>query len=1081
MRYLADLHIHSPFSRATSRQSTLAGLFAWARVKGIHVLGTGDFTHPGWFRQLREKLEPAEPGFFRLRDENAPPALAGVSPEEIPVRFVLTAEISSIYKRGGKVRKVHNILFAPDFESAARINGVLAGIGNIESDGRPILGLDSRDLLEIQLKAAPEGFLVPAHVWTPWFSLFGSKSGFDSVEECFGDLSGYIFALETGLSSDPDMNRMVSALDRYALISNSDCHSPSRLGRELNIFDTDFDFFSMRDALRNPGTGFLGTMEFFPEEGKYHFDGHRKCGVCLDPVETRRLKNLCPECGKPLTVGVHHRVLELADRDSPHYPDGSPRFGSLIPLPEVLGELFSCGPATKTVLGRYARVISTFGSEFNLLMKSPIEEIHRPFPLLAEAIRRIRESKVIRRPGYDGEFGVIKVFDENELESLRGQAGLFGPGKKRKTEKKTRQPLSKPVSRDDTQPPGTRGLNPEQAAAVRAEALKVLVSAGPGTGKTFTLVSRLLHLIDEVRAAPAGIAAITFTNRAADELRERHEKEAGPAARGVFVGTFHAFCLEWRRRDEPELAVAGPETRERVIRRIFPGRGRAELTEFSGELSGFLQALAGPGAGTPEECPPDIRKYLDDLRGRKAVDIDAVIPFFVDRLRGDTAFREAVAAAVGHLLIDEFQDLNAAQYEMVRIMSGHAGVFAIGDPDQAIYGFRGSDPAFFMDFAREAETLSLRRNYRSSTRVLEAAAGVIEHNGRNPEPLRAESGRTGFIRYHRAPTPAAEAEFVVRGIEEIMGGISHFSINSGRGGEPRAGGTGFSDIAVLVRLLRQAGEITGALERRGIPFQLVGSTPFFMAPEMRAACYFVRAAAGDPDTSIYLALLGELKGVGPALMDRLEELPLRCGDFFGRAMESGLPPAARKTLIAARDALDSFRRSYASDPAAALAGAFSFLRIDPSAQGPCRFIDLALALGGGLEGFASHLEKQSLATVYDERAEAVSVMTLHASKGLEFPIVFITGLEEGLLPHARPDGGHADIEEERRLFYVGLTRAGEGLILTSSQSRTLYGGTRTQRESRFLGEIPPRLVERSTEAPIRTKKNSSRQMNLFEP
>ena len=334
MDYIADLHIHSPYSRATSPESNLAGLAGWARVKGIQVLGTGDFTHPGWFRRLKEELEPAEPGLFRLKNEAviASP-LPGVPHLAGTVRFLLSAEISSIYKRHGVVRKVHNLLYVPDFASAERLNAKLAGIGNIESDGRPILGLDSRDLLEILLEQAPEGFLVPAHIWTPWFSLFGSKSGFDAIEECFDDLTPHVFALETGLSSDPDMNRLISGLDRFALISNSDCHSPSKLGREANLFSTGLDFFSLRDAIKgNRRETFRATVEFFPEEGKYHADGHRACHVCLDPVESRRLGLTCPVCGRPLTVGVYHRLMELADREEPLYREDSPEVFSLIPL-----------------------------------------------------------------------------------------------------------------------------------------------------------------------------------------------------------------------------------------------------------------------------------------------------------------------------------------------------------------------------------------------------------------------------------------------------------------------------------------------------------------------------------------------------------------------------------------------------------------------------------------------------------------------------------------------------------------------------------------------------------------------------
>ncbi|MEA5115694.1 MAG: endonuclease Q family protein [Geobacteraceae bacterium] len=426
MDYIADLHVHSPFSRATSISSDPAGLSAWARIKGIHVIGSGDFTHPGWLSRLKEELEPAEPGFYRLVDKDVPSPFPGISLPDSPVRFMLSAEISCIYKKHGSVRKVHNLIYLPDFESAERVASRLRRIGNIESDGRPILGLDSRNLLEIVLEEAPEGFLVPAHIWTPWFSLFGSKSGFDTVEECFGDLHSEVFALETGLSSDPAMNRMVSALDRFALISNSDCHSPSRLGREANIFSTGFDFFSLRDSLKeNSRKTFRGTIEFFPEEGKYHLDGHRGCEVCLEPKETRRLNGRCPVCGRPVTVGVLHRVKELADREHAVFRPESPDVFSMVPLPEIIGEIRAVGPASKEVAHFYCSLISRFGSEFGLLVFASIDEIRKESSLLAEAIRRLREGQVIRYPGYDGLFGAIKLFREDEIHGLAEGDSLF--------------------------------------------------------------------------------------------------------------------------------------------------------------------------------------------------------------------------------------------------------------------------------------------------------------------------------------------------------------------------------------------------------------------------------------------------------------------------------------------------------------------------------------------------------------------------------------------------------------------------------------------------------------------------------
>lgn len=431
MEFVADLHIHSCYSRATSKASHITALAAWARIKGVHVLGTGDFTHPGWFKELRETLQPAEPGFFRLKDtvkrDFSSLLHPNISTETIPSRFVLTAEISSIYKRGGTVRKVHNILFVPDFVSAENLTRRLAAIGNLESDGRPILGLDSRDLLEILLETAPDGFLVPAHIWTPWFSLFGSKSGFDCLEDCFGDLSEHVFALETGLSSDPEMNRRISALDNYTLISNSDCHSPAKLCREANIFDTEFDYYSMRDAIKTPCDSqgkqrFTATIEFYPEEGKYHHDGHRKCNFCCAPDAGRSLSNRCPVCGKAMTVGVLSRVMELTDRTEAVYPKGSPGVFSLIPLPEIISEITGVGVNSKTVMHHYLKCVECFGSELNILMQTPLQDLARGYsPLLVEAVRRLRLKQVHRRPGYDGEFGVVTLFGDKEKEKYAAQ------------------------------------------------------------------------------------------------------------------------------------------------------------------------------------------------------------------------------------------------------------------------------------------------------------------------------------------------------------------------------------------------------------------------------------------------------------------------------------------------------------------------------------------------------------------------------------------------------------------------------------------------------------------------------------
>ena len=427
MDFIADLHTHSHYARATSKACCLEELQHWAQLKGVRIVGTGDFTHPQWFQELERKLEPAEPGLFRLRAEFARHADAEV-PESCrsEVRFILSAEISSIYKRDERTRKVHSLLLVPDFAAASEINTKLAALGNIASDGRPILKLDPRDLLKITIEASADAIFIPAHIWTPWFSMLGSKSGFDSPAECFGDMERHIFAVETGLSSDPPMNWRVSSLDRYTLLSNSDLHSPRNLARNANLFRCEPDFFAIRDALRDKDPERLGgTIDLFPEEGKYHLDGHRKCGVCMVPEESLARDNLCPACGKPLVLGVLHRVMALADRDANIRPANAIDHEYIIPLPELLGELLKRGPNTKTVQRVYHALLAKHGCELRILRELPTESLGGcDAPLFQEAIRRVRERRVVRQAGFDGQYGVVHVFHPGEMDKLLQTSGI---------------------------------------------------------------------------------------------------------------------------------------------------------------------------------------------------------------------------------------------------------------------------------------------------------------------------------------------------------------------------------------------------------------------------------------------------------------------------------------------------------------------------------------------------------------------------------------------------------------------------------------------------------------------------------
>ena len=431
MKFVADLHVHSKFSRATSKDMTFDTMACWARAKGVRLLATGDFTHPEWLFLMKEKLEPAGNGFLRFRNGVQPPEnsnLKSFAPSAGEVAFVLSTELSFIYSKLGKVRKIHLLLLAPDLESVEKINTKLAGVGNLRSDGRPILGMDVKAFLRMIAAACPRCAVIPSHIWTPWFSLFGANSGFDAIEECFEEMTPFLFALETGLSSDPPMNRRLSALDRFALVSNSDAHSPSKIGRESNVFDTEFSYAGLIGALRSKDPAkFLHTVEFFPEEGKYYYDGHRKCGVVFAPGESLAHNDICPKCGKKLTIGVMHRVEELADRSSEaEAPFRTPHL-SLVPLNEIVAEALGKSPDCQSVWDVAFRFIREFGDEYKVLAEVPVADLLRVAPeRVGEGVDRMRKGRIRIDPGHDGEYGSIRLFDDGPDSAEDGpQMSLF--------------------------------------------------------------------------------------------------------------------------------------------------------------------------------------------------------------------------------------------------------------------------------------------------------------------------------------------------------------------------------------------------------------------------------------------------------------------------------------------------------------------------------------------------------------------------------------------------------------------------------------------------------------------------------
>lgn len=428
MKFVADFHIHSHYSRATSKDMNIISLTKWGQLKGINVIGTGDFTHPRWLKELEDTLEPAEPGLYKLKPEYESSISAQVPNScRSQMRFVLTVEISTIYKKHDRVRKLHNLLIAPNFATVHKINAKLQTIGNLKADGRPILGLDAKELLKIALDASPDCLYIPAHAWTPWFAVFGSKSGFDSLEEAFDELTPYVYAIETGLSSDPAMNWRLSNLDNIALISNSDAHSPGKLGREANVFDTELSYPAIVQAIKtnNPQT-FPYTIEFFPEEGKYHLDGHRACNVVLEPKKSKKLHNICPRCSKPLTIGVLQRVDDLANHALSRKPKNARSFKSIIPLSEIIAEEHGKRPVSKAVQETYFKLLHNLGNEFYILLEAPLQAIaDYSSQRLAEGIERMRVGNVVVEGGYDGEYGTVSVFKNTPAIHSSGQTALL--------------------------------------------------------------------------------------------------------------------------------------------------------------------------------------------------------------------------------------------------------------------------------------------------------------------------------------------------------------------------------------------------------------------------------------------------------------------------------------------------------------------------------------------------------------------------------------------------------------------------------------------------------------------------------
>ena len=1281
MKFVADLHIHSHYSRATSRDCNPENLHQWAVYKGITVLGTGDFTHPAWREELRTKLEPAEEGLYRLREEFHQFDPIQPPPGSSPVRFVVSGEISTIYKKAGRVRKVHHLLVLPSLEAADELSRRLEGIGNIRSDGRPILGLDSHHLLEMALEVCPEVLFIPAHIWTPHFSLFGANSGFDTMEECFEDLKDYIYAVETGLSSDPPMNWRLSALDGLALISNSDAHSPRNLSREANLFDTELSYPSIRAALRErDASRFLGTLEFFPEEGKYHYDGHRNCKVCWEPSQTRTAAGVCSLCGRKVTVGVLHRVEELADRAEGIRPEAARPFESLVPLPEVISSAVGVGPQSKTVQRYYFSMLAQLGPELVILRDTPLEQIAEVGgTLVAEAIRRMRTGEVEAHPGFDGEYGKIVLLRPEEREQLLGQAVLFEETlskaavkpKQKRTKNQSipvlpeHQAASKEMSHTGGGPhwaplgvhmvhPGTgedishlglievseeapdvtavseeilnpveilAGLNPEQREAVTTEEGPVIVIAGPGTGKTRTLVHRIAYLIGERGVSPHHLTAVTFTNKAAQEIRHRLMELLGDAkvVQSITIGTFHSICLDLLRNQRNQRGLGGNRLivldaidSQSLLQEVWPESNKKRskgLLKLHREIS-FLKSCGHTFSSSEvsEELRPLYRAYQEWLTEYGALDYDDILLEAVNlceswrKTSDSTAAEPEELTRFTHLLVDEFQDVNPVQYRLVKSWAGKGtSTFVIGDPDQAIYGFRGADYRFFWqlkaDFP-EARFCQLSLNYRSTPTILRAASEVVANNAHNSENwLLADRDRESIStvkgastpeslnsKVDQEPTPAlkmalklrpvrkydckiqhwevssemAEGIAIVQEINHLVGGTTMLQSHGQGGGLPVGGreakeeeARGFSDIAVLFRTGRQGEQLEECFLKEGIPYRMVGRESFLAEREVREVLAFFRCLV-DPEDNFHLfrCLSAKVFGPGQGGISLVREKARQIGGSAWTAMveltEGQLSPrpAAIKKLAVLRNLLEKYRSLMESEPPGSLLSRW-IEEHQVKLKGP-ESLNRLLRVASRFNDLPSFIAQLVLGQEVDQErpgsnvltSEAVTLMTLHAAKGLEFPVVFMTGVENGLLPlkerqapekadkagqnkeeqvkegqeqeeqgevkqdevkqvkeeQNQNQNGRAKerlaltlteegLAEERRLFYVGLTRAKDQLILVTAKHRALLGRKASTQPSPFLLEIPPDCLEHKTWGDQTRRKRSDRenikQLSLF--
>jgi uncharacterized protein (TIGR00375 family) len=1042
MRYIADLHIHSPYSRATSKQLIPENLEYWAKIKGINVMGTGDALHPIWNEELKYKLVPGNNGFYKLKDEYC--LRESVQSGFEQVGFVLTTEISSIYKKADKVRKVHSLVVLPDFKAVDKLYVKLSKIGNLKSDGRPILGLDARDLLEMVLEVDERAFVIPAHIWTPWFSVLGSKSGFDSLEECYEDLTKEIFAVETGLSSDPLMNRRCSFLDKFRLVSNSDAHSLEKLGREANLFDTEYSYNAMYEALKADNGGFLGTVEFFPEEGKYHWDGHRKCGVLWSPEETIAHKGLCSKCGKPVTKGVCYRVHELADRDSDDIPVFKQGHLSTTQLLDVLAQVRQTkSTSAKKVVEDYVRLVQTVGSELDILLFRDIEQIKEQggSEILAEGIKRLRKGEVSIETGFDGEFGKISVFKPDEIKSLQSkQLFCFEQNKESYQQQKIlKNQLDKVVKKCQVVEPvkivkadenkGKLLYTAEQIEVLQRQQGMTLIKAGPGAGKTRVLTQKVIKLVKEEGVKQDAILAITFSNKAQQEMKQRIARDLPNNM--VDVLTFHKFGLKVLDENLEKVNrkkgyyLIDEEEKMDLLKQLFT-LNAAEYTSLSRYIENFKQGIKQ----IDEEWHLLLQKYDQELVKRNAFDLADLLALCIDLWQKENQVLKKYQEKYQWLLIDEFQDVNPVQYDIIyRLLTGSKQMNAliIGDPDQAIYGFRGAVGNLWKKIGGDFKNvykIELSTSFRCASKLMKTAGQVLQK-----QDFVKGMAKEVIISNHGCITDKSEADYIALNIEKLMGGMQSFSFYTGisDGIEKIAS---FNDVAILCRSSIMFETIEKALIEHNIPYQKVAK-PFYKSEPIKTLLHRLKLVFKHEE--------GEESIIDKEKMQKAKILinnKARIIDIFKIINEN---EASDKRYAHVVEWLEDYKNDY--------------------------------------NEFWQDLVLNQENEVIKTKKEAVWLMSMHAAKGLEFKAVFIPGCENNLIPFQLFNNcSEEELAEEARLFYVALTRAEDYVFLTHVKKRSWRNRVLLQKKSLFLERIDKNLLEIG----MRKNKRVIKQLGLFE-